>query len=335
MFTLSADVRRYPLLRPFSIARGVRTHQHVLHVRLTKRGHAGKLHTGQGAASPLAYAGETAETLEAEIEAARDRIEASDSRDEIMRALPPGAMRAAVDAALWDWQAKATGETVFDRVRPLAMASRVPIAATIGLATPQAMFVAARSASGSFLKVKLGGDEADEAARIVAVRKARPQTRLVADVNGGWTFSQLQALSPILADQGYELVEQPLAIGHEALLDDFQSPLPLCLDESIATLGDLERHRHRCDVVNIKLEKAGGLTHALEIEARARSLGKRIFVGCMIGSAMAIAPALVLAQGADFADLDGPLWLSQDVMALDFDGESVGPWTQPAWGSSL
>jgi L-alanine-DL-glutamate epimerase-like enolase superfamily enzyme len=192
---------------------------------------------------------------------------------------------------------------------------------------------ARQEAHRPLLKVKLGGSADEEARRIHAVREGAQNSKLVADVNGGWTLEQLIALAPVLSEQGYRLIEQPLPRGQEALLDGVNLPLPLCLDESICNLEELHRFGRLCDFVNIKIDKAGGLTHALQIAAAARQMGLGVFVGCMISGTLAIAPAMLLAQGADYVDLDGPLWLLDDEEQLVLDAAGrIEPIAGAVWG---
>ncbi|MFW5659967.1 MAG: enolase C-terminal domain-like protein, partial [Oceanicaulis sp.] len=205
---------------------------------------------------------------------------------------------------------------------------------TISLDTPEAMEAAAREAAGlSLLKVKLGGEDGRDGERARAVRRGAPDAVLIADANAGWTPDNLARDAAALAEAGFALLEQPLPAGADSPLDRFDSPLPLCGDESVQSLADIDAAAARYDLINIKLDKCGGLTHALEMRTRLRALGKGVFVGCMICGARAIAPAFLLAQDADYADLDGPFWLAEDDRRLDMDDRGrLSPPPAGFWG---
>ncbi|NOR67410.1 MAG: dipeptide epimerase, partial [Woeseiaceae bacterium] len=223
---------------------------------------------------------------------------------------PPGGARAAADAAIWDLEAKLTGTSAWQT----AGVSPDPIETvfTIGLeAEPEEMGARAAAASDlSLFKVKLNNDRPVE--RIAAICNARPDARLVIDINEGWEFDQLRDVAPALADFGVSMIEQPLRRGNDEELEDYDSPLPLCADESCQHAGDLDLAARRYQMINIKLDKCGGLTHGLELAAAARARGLGIMVGCMGGTSLCMAPMHVLAQLADFVDIDGPLLLKND-----------------------
>lgn len=330
--TLSLSIDAPKLVRPFVISTGARTHQPYLSVRLSD----GR-YVGRGAAAGLHYFGETPESLAAQIESVRAALERNVTRTELLEILPAGGARAAVDAALWELEAARDYTTVADRLKitPRPVAS----AFTIVLDDPDAMAVQARAESWRpLLKVKLGGSVDHEADRLRAVAQAAPSTRKVIDANAGWTVTQLGTLAPVAADLGYELLEQPLAIGSEtdpaaraALLLAAKS-LPLCADESFQTATDFDLIEGLYQAVNIKLDKCGGLTSALAIRDTARARGLAVFVGCMLAPTVAIAPAHLLAQDADYADLDGPFWFADEPVSLTSDGlfEPIDP---ALWGA--
>jgi len=316
MPALTVRVLSRRLKRPFVISTGARTVQPAVQVLLQDEGV-----TGVGEASGVAYLGETAESLAAEIEQVRSALEAGIDRAALLELMAPGGARFAVDSALWDLEARRTGVSVAERIGVETPRSLVT-AFTISLDTPEAMEAAAREAAGlKLLKVKLGAKDGRDAERARAVRRGAPDATLIADANAGWTADTLPANADALFEAGFALLEQPLPAQIDAALDAFDSPLPLCGDESVQSLADIDRAASRYDVINIKLDKCGGLTNALEMRRRLRELDKRVFVGCMICGARAIAPALLLAQDADFVDLDGPLWLAEDDATLHMDAE--------------
>jgi L-alanine-DL-glutamate epimerase-like enolase superfamily enzyme len=330
--TLSLAIDAPKLVRPFVISTGARTHQPYLSVHLSD----GR-YFGRGAAAGLRYFGETPESLAAQIETVRATLEHGVTRDALLNILPAGGARAAVDAALWELEAARDHTTVGAALNiiPKPVAS----AFTIVLDDPDAMAAQAREESWRpLLKVKLGGSAEREPDRLRAVAQAAPSTRKVIDANAGWTVPQLGALAPMAASLGYELLEQPLAIGCEtdpasraALLLAAQS-LPLCADESFQTAADFDRIDGLYQAVNIKLDKCGGLSAALAIRDAARARGLAVFIGCMLAPTVAIAPAHLLAQDADYADLDGPFWFADEPVSLNEDGlfEPIDP---NLWGA--
>jgi L-alanine-DL-glutamate epimerase-like enolase superfamily enzyme len=253
---------------------------------------------GRGEAVPYLRYGETAEGVTAAIEAVRDPIESGLTRDGLQRLLPPGAARNAVDCALWDLETKRAG------VRAWTLAGRdrldpVKTAYTLSLAAPEVMAEAARAAARRpVLKLKIGG--ADDLDRIAAVRAAAPKARLIVDANEALSFETLRVAGPEFARLGVKLIEQPLPAGQDQALEGYQSPVPLCADESIHTRDELDACVGRYACVNIKLDKAGGLTEALALRAAAQARGLEIMAGCMVATSLAMAPALLIAQGAAF-----------------------------------
>jgi len=328
MPTLEVRILSRRLKRPFVISTGARTVQTAVEVRLREAGLEGR-----GEASGVSYLGETAEGLAAAIEQVRGPLEAGATREELVGLMAPGGARFAVDSALWDLESARSGRAVADQLGLSAPAPLVS-AFTISLDTPEAMEAAAREAAGlGLLKVKLGARDGRDGERARAVRRGAPDSVLIADANAGWTLDTLARDAEVLADAGFALLEQPLPPEADGALERFDSPLPLCGDESVQSLADIERAAQCYDVINIKLDKCGGLTHALEMRARLAALDKRLFVGCMICGARAIAPAFLLAQGAVFVDLDGPLWLAEDACRLTMDSKGrLSPPPAAFWG---
>ncbi len=298
---LEAAAERWRLAEPFVISRGTKTEAHVV-VATVLRGK----HSGRGEAIPYARYGETVDSVLAAI---RDAQPVSD-RTRLASILSAGAARNALDCALWDLEAKESGRAACDLAGFPALRP-VETCFTLSLGTPADMAAKARSVPHlRLLKLKLGGE--GDAARMAAVRAARPDARLVADANEAWTPAMLAPLLAAARDAGFELVEQPLPAGDDEALATIQRAVPICADESAHTTADLAGLIGRYDAVNIKLDKAGGLTEALVMAAAARARGLRIMAGCMVATSLAMAPAMILAQGADWVDLDGPLLLARD-----------------------
>lgn len=323
---LSVTGESWPIAGSFTIARGSRTEAHVVVAEIAEAGVRGR-----GECVPYARYGETVDSVIEAITGLRQEIEAGMGRAALGAALPPGAARNALDCALWDLGAKRAGKRAAElagigALRPLTTAY------TLSLGTPQAMFEAARAArSRPLLKVKLGGDGDGE--RIAAVRDGAPEARLIADANEAWNVANFDANMAACRRAGVVLVEQPLPAGSDALLAEADRPVPVCADESLHTAEDLEGLRARYDAVNIKLDKTGGLTEALVVLERAEALGFAIMVGCMVGTSLAMAPALLVAQRAAFVDLDGPLLLARDrEHGLVYDGSLVSPPDPRLWG---
>ena len=318
---VSRDV--FALAQVFTIARGSRTEAQVLTVRVTD----GR-HQGWGECVPYARYDETLETVTAQIEALPGDV----TRAALQNLLPPGAARNAVDCALWDLEAKRADRPVWE-LAGLAPPGPEITAYTLSLDTPEAMRAqAAAHAFRPLLKTKLGGGEAD-VARIEAVRAGAPDARIIVDANEGWTPELYRTLAPVLVRLGVEMVEQPLPAGADGALAELERGRPGCADESCHDRASLPALRGKYDMVNIKLDKAGGLTEALALRAAARAEGFDIMVGCMVGSSLAMAPAVLVAQGASVVDLDGPLLLAADRdTPLRYDTDGVHPSEPTLWG---
>jgi L-Ala-D/L-Glu epimerase len=312
----------FRLARAFTISRGSRTHAHVLTVTAEADGAVGR-----GECVPYARYGETLDSVEAQIAALPPRFD----RAELQRLLPPGAARNAVDCALWDLEAKRSGRPVW-ALAGLPEPRPVVTAFTLSLDAPEAMRAEAEAnAHRPLLKIKLGTP--DDLARIEAVRAGAPEARLIVDANEGWTMADYARIAPDLARLRVEMVEQPLPAGDDGDLAGAERPVPLCADESCHDRASLPALRGKYDFVNIKLDKAGGLTEALALHDAARAEGFRIMVGCMLGSSLAMAPAALAAQGAEVVDLDGPLLLAEDRdPPLTYDAQGVHPAPRTLWG---
>ncbi len=325
---LSAAIETWPIAGAFTISRGAKHEAVVVTAEVTD----GR-HTGRGECVPYPRYAETPAAALAAISSLGPAL--SLDRAALQKAMPPCAARNALDCALWDWEAKSTGKPAW-RIAGTPAPAPVLTCYTISLATPAEM--AAKAASVlhlPLLKLKLGakGDAAGDIERMRAVRRARPDARLVADANEGWAAADLERLLAVAAETGLETIEQPLPADDDAILARVPHPIPICADESAHTADGLAALRPRYDAVNIKLDKTGGLTHALDMAAAARGQGLRIMVGCMVATSLAMAPALLLAATADWADLDGPLLLARDrAPGLAIDGGVIAPASPDLWG---
>ena len=267
---------------------------------------------GQGEASGVYYLGDTAQTMSAAIEAVRGEIERGIDRVALQHLLPPGGARNAVDCAFWDLEAQRSGRDVW-QLAGLPSVKPLVTTFTLGADEPAVMADGAREyANARALKMKLTGDLDVDIARVRAVRAARPEPWLGVDANQGYGIDALARLMPVLVDSNVALLEQPIRRGHEADLDGFRSPIPIAADESVLCLADIPANAHRFDVINIKLDKCGGLTEALAMAHEARRLGLGVMVGNMVGTSLAMAPAFVVGQLCDIVDLDGPIFLESD-----------------------
>lgn len=301
------NVRRevWPIRGVFRISRGSRTEVHVIVVEITENGV-----TGRGESVPYSRYHESPESVLETIESHRAQIAAGLTRDELRASLPAGAARNAIDCALWDLEAKQLGKAVWE-LAGLDAPQPVTTAVTISVDTPERMVKAARKqASAPLLKIKLGGE--GDLERMAAVREGAPNARLIVDANEAWTPELCRRMMPEMARFNVELVEQPLPSGNDAVLREIEHPVPVCADESCHVAADLPGLRGLYEFVNIKLDKTGGLTEALILAREAQAAGFRIMVGCMLGTSLAMAPAVLLANFAEVVDLDGPLLLDRD-----------------------
>jgi L-alanine-DL-glutamate epimerase-like enolase superfamily enzyme len=323
---LNISVERWPIRGRFTISRGAK-HEAVVVVATIRHGH----HRGRGECVPYARYGESVDGVAQAIEACAPAIATGLDRAGLQALLPPGAARNALDCALWDLEAKISGRSAAERAG-LAPLHAVQTAFTISLAAPQEMAARAREAARyPLLKLKLGGN-GDEA-RLVAIRDAVPNARLIADANEAWRASDLERLLQAAKAAGVELVEQPLPAGDDAALQHIARVVPICADESVHDRASLRDIARRYDAVNIKLDKTGGLTEALATAAEARKLGLKIMAGCMVATSLAMAPALLLAQDADWVDLDGPLLLERDrTPGLAYTSGTMMPAPAALWG---
>ena len=324
---LSVTVDAFLLAKQFTIARGAKTEAVVVSCTLTRDGASGR-----GECVPYARYGESVETVVAAIESIRADLERGADRAALQTLLPPGAARNAVDCALWDLEAKRRGLRAAE-LADLPSLQPVETAYTISLGTPEEMAEATRLvAHRSVLKVKVGRGE-DDPARMRAVREAAPRARLIIDANEGWTPDNLKRNLLAAASIGAFVVEQPLPAGKDEILSRTPHPVPICADESVHGSADLHELIGRYDYVNLKLDKTGGLTEGLVFLTEARGLGFGVMVGCMVGTSLGMAPALLLAQGAELVDLDGPLLLREDRSnGLRYEGSLVFPPEPSLWG---
>ncbi|MBB3440700.1 N-acetyl-D-Glu racemase DgcA [Rhizobium sp. BK379] len=323
---LDIQMNSFPIAGTFTISRGAKTSAEVITCTLTESGAK-----GWGECVPYRRYGETTESVMAQIEAARPLIEDGISRAALLHAMPPGAARNAVDCALWDLEAKLSGRSVADRL-DLRKLKSLTTAYTISLGEPDVMAAQAREhAQRPLLKVKVG--TGDDESRILAVRAAAPDSAIILDANEGWPEDRLEHHLRIAAEANIALVEQPLPAGRDDMLAEIARHVLVCADESVHHTGDLASLADRYDAINIKLDKTGGLTEALEMKEEAQRLGFSIMIGCMVGTSLAMAPAVLLAQDADFVDLDGPLLLARDrEPGLNYAGSLVFPPDASLWG---
>jgi L-alanine-DL-glutamate epimerase-like enolase superfamily enzyme len=302
---LTAEIERFAIAGTFTISRGSKREAVVVHVTLSEDGL-----TGHGECVPYAHYGETPEGVLATILGLADAIAAGLDRQALQSALPPGAARNGLDCALWDLEARRTGTSVAE-LAGLSLPETITTAYTISLGTPEAMAQAALAARDyPLLKLKLGGTGDRE--RLAAIRAAVPHSRLIADANEAWPVEDLALNLEACHQLGIELVEQPLPAAADAALAGTPHPVPICADESAHALDSLDALAGRYDALNIKLDKTGGLTHAIEMARAARARGMKVMAGCMVSTSLSMAPALLLAGLADWVDLDGPLLLEHD-----------------------
>jgi len=324
--TLSVARDRFATDGTFTISRGTRTEVDVVTVTLLSHGHIGR-----GECVPYARYGESVDSVCEQILALGGDLAAGMDREALQLAMAPGAARNALDCALWDLQAKCSGKPVW-QLAGLPEPLPVTTAFTLSLDTPDNMLASARrNATRPLLKLKLGGE--GDLARIKAVRRGAPDSRLIVDANEGWSAEDYDQLAPAMLELGVALVEQPLPAGSDDALEGRARPLPVCADEACHDRNGLAALAGKYDVINIKLDKTGGLTEALAMRDAARAHGFGIMVGCMVGSSLAMAPAHLVAQGVEFVDLDGPLLLAKDRQtAIRYDGSLMHVPSTVLWG---
>lgn len=326
MRQLSVQHESFPIAGSFTISRGSKTTAEVVLVEITEDDHRGR-----GECVPYARYGESIEGVIDSIESIRTAIESGLDIGELQNLLPAGAARNAVDCALWDLDSKRANLRAWDIAGCSAPASEIT-AFTLSLDKPDAMQRAAfKHASRPLLKLKLAGDGDIE--RVNAVRQGAPNSRIIVDANEGWSIEQYQQMAPVLATLGVALIEQPLPAGDDAALIGIDRPVPVCADESCHDSSTLAQLQGKYDVVNIKLDKTGGLTEALKLRCAAEALNFGVMVGCMLSTSLAMAPATLVARGAGTVDLDGPLLLAKDRShPLDYRDNRVGMPAPELWG---
>jgi L-alanine-DL-glutamate epimerase-like enolase superfamily enzyme len=324
--TLAVRAETWPLKGAFAISRSSKTASDVVVAEVTD----GTI-TGRGECVPYPHYGESVGGVVAAIESLAAAVAGGLDRGGLLDSLPPGAARNALDCALWDLEAKAAGRRAWD-LADLAAPDPVVTAKTLGIDTPEAMGAAAAALKKpGLIKIKL--DDADVLGRVGAIHQAVPGARLIVDANEAWTVDLLAALGADLVELGVEMIEQPLPAGDDAALADVDHPVPICADESCHVVDDLPDLRGRYDMVNVKLDKSGGLTAGLSLARAAADAGFGVMVGCMIGTSLAMAPATLLSSFASVVDLDGPLLLAADRdHGLDFSGGKVHAPTPDLWG---
>ncbi|QIA63100.1 dipeptide epimerase [Vibrio astriarenae] len=322
---LTLSQNAWPIRGSFTISRGSKTHADTIVVNLEKDGMVGR-----GECVPYARYGESLDSVRAEIEAIRPLIEGEVSRQTLQQLLPAAAARNAVDCALWDLECKLAGNSIWHKVG--IESGSVETAFTISLDSAEKMEeVAKANAFRPLLKVKLGGGEDLE--RLRAVRRGAPMAKIIIDANEAWTESLYRSLIPELLMLDIAMIEQPFPADNDAILADLPRPIPICADESCHDRQSLVNIVGRYDMINIKIDKTGGLTEALLLKKEAQRLGLKVMVGCMLSSSLSMAPAFVLAQGVDIVDLDGPLLLAEDIEnGFDFRDNEMLPFTRQLWG---
>jgi len=325
---LSVASQSWPLKQTFRIARGAKN-EAVVVVATIDDGN----HSGRGECVPYARYGETVASVTGQIEKLRRRVETGISRQDLQTLLPAGAARNALDCAMIDLEAKMSGKPAY-LLLGLPAPAPVRTAFTLSVDEPKAMGAAAAGAAAKgyrLLKIKVAGGQ--DVTRVEAVRRAAPEARLIVDANESWTPEEYDVLAPALAGLGVALIEQPLKADEDGYLAWAEAPIPVCADESCHTRADLQRIHRRYSHINVKLDKAGGLTEAVALAREAAAMGLKVMVGCMVSTSLAMAPATLLAGMAEFVDLDGPLLLARDrEPALQYDTDLLHPASRELWG---
>ncbi|MEX0583222.1 MAG: N-acetyl-D-Glu racemase DgcA [Sneathiella sp.] len=323
---IAASSESWPIRGSFRISRGAKTAAEVIVVEITENGV-----TGRGECVPYARYGESIRSVLGQMSSVRDYINDGMTREGLLTVMPSGAARNAIDCALWDLEAKTSGKSIAELAGVPAPGPTIT-AYTLSLDTPEKMGEAAKSQiHRPLIKLKLGG--IGDIDRVAAVRQWAPKTRLIVDANEAWTADMMREYCPKMADLGVELIEQPLPAGEDSVLGDMERPVPICADESAHDTATLDDVAELYDYINIKLDKTGGLTEALLLAEAAREFGLGVMVGCMLGTSLAMAPAMLLGSFARFVDLDGPLLLEKDRdHGIRFDGSVMHPPSRELWG---
>ena len=324
-YEIKVEEKNWLLRKPFKISRDEHTHSETLLCYISDG-----THRGSGEASGVSYKGETVVSIREQIEAVIPQIASGVSREDLQELMSPGGARNAVDCALWDLEAKQSSRTVWEMLdwQPHA----VTTVYTIGIASEEIMRKdAAAHADFPILKVKVGiGDPIEQ---LSAIREGSPDAAIVIDANQAWTVDDIDKYAAGLKALNVEMIEQPVAIADDETLRDYDSPIPLCADESCDSRVDLERLSGLYDIINIKLDKTGGLTEAVALALQAESMGFGLMVGNMLGSSLAMAPAFVIAQRCRYVDIDGPLLQAEDCdHPLQYERGKVEPFTPELWG---
>jgi len=324
--SLSASRESWPIDGSFTISRGTKTSAEVVTVTIEENDVC-----GMGECVPYARYGETIDSVLTQIQSQKKRISSGADQDELLQVLPAGAARNAIDCALWDLQAKLTGRRVWE-IADLQPPETVVTAYTLSLDTPDNMHIAAVKHSGRpLLKLKLAGE--GDVERVSAVRSGAPDSTIIVDANEGWSVADYDAMVPKLLDLGVSLIEQPLPADNDKALASLERPIKICADESCHDVATLASLAGRYDMINIKLDKTGGLTEAIALQQAALDQGFEIMVGCMVATSLAMAPATLVTRHASVVDLDGPLLLGRDrEHALDFSKHSVALPSAQLWG---
>src|SRR5437763_7263846 len=315
----------WPLKKVFRISRGSRSEAQVVLVTV-----GDDEHVGRGEGVPIKRYGQSAESVLAQIEPIQ--AEKNLDRQRLQQLLPAGAARNALDCALWDLEARTSGKRVWELAN-VPIVPEVRTSFTISLDTPEKMAAAAAVAAGlPILKLKLQGDDLD-LARVKGVRESAPAARLLLDANESWSPEHYRKIVPEIHELGAELIEQPFPANADEVLETLDHPIPVCADESCHTTADLSRLTNRYEMINVKLDKTGGLTEALRLTERARQSGFKLLIGCMVGTSLSMAPARVLASAADYVDLDGPLLLARDRdHGLAYENGGISVPSRELWG---
>lgn len=300
---LTVSFEPWELKTPFRITGHTFTAPDLIHVEISQGSFAGK---GEGAG--VYYLGESGQSMLSQVESLRTLLEAGLERNQLRELLPVGGARNAIDCALWDLEAKLTGKSIWELTG--IFPGQIETVNTVGIDTPEEMARQSLLLESDKIKVKLDSNIPLE--RVAAIRAARPKAEIIVDVNQGWTFQQLTEWAPKLKTLGVAMIEQPLPRGGDEELENYRSPVTLCADESCLDTGEFEQAARRYRMINIKLDKTGGLTEALALADLALSRGIELMVGNMVGTSLAMAPGFVVAQMCRYVDLDGALFLKQD-----------------------